>query len=90
MKKYIAIFTLTALMLCLLAACGSSAVSANEAQAIAIKDLGVSEKDVQDAHTHVLTEGGKPCYSIHITVGDAEYEYTVSAEGEILSSTRID
>ncbi len=89
MKNYIAILTITALLLCLLTGCGSRVISASEAQNIALKDLGVSANEVQDAHTHVLTEGGKPSYSIHITVGDAEYEYVVSANGEILSSTLI-
>ena len=90
MKKYIAVFTLTALLLCLLSACGSSVISASEAQNIAMKDLGVSAEDVSDAHTHVLTEGGKPSYSIHITVGDAEYEYVISADGEILSAILLE
>ena len=89
MKKYIVILTITVLLLCLLTACSSKAITASEAQNIAMKDLGVSASDVQDIHTHVLTEDGAPSYSIHITVGDAEYEYVISADGQILSSVLL-
>lgn len=89
MKKYIAIFTLTAILLCLLTACGGSAITVNEAQQIVMKDLGVSANDVQDIHSHVMTEGGKPSYSIHVTVGENEYEYVISSDGKILSSGLI-
>ncbi len=89
MKKYFVILTVTAILLSLLSGCSGNPISASEAQNIALKDLGVSAADAQDVHTHVLTEGGKPGYSIHITVGDSEYEYVISADGEILSSTLV-
>lgn len=87
MKRILALISLAALLLCLLSGCGgSSTVTADEAQDIALKDAGLKASEVDDVHTHLLTTDRIPSYSIHITVGDTEYEYVISAKGEILSS----
>lgn len=89
-NRMLAILLLAALMLTLLAACGKEAskfLTAQEAQEIAMEAAGVSEKEVTDVHAHVGTLNDTPCFSIHLTVGDTEYEYIIdAATGEILGT----
>ena len=87
-KTAIAAAVLAALLL--LAGCGekNGPINGEEAQKIALKDAGLSAGKVTDIHTHVGEYEGAPCYSIHITVGDTEYEYVISAKGEILASEK--
>lgn len=80
---------LVLLMLTVFTACKekSDVVTSEEAQKIAMEDLGVSEKEVASIHSHVQDHDGVPCYSIYVTVGTVEYEYLISAyTGEIISS----
>lgn len=85
MKKLIAV--LLVLVSVLFAACGNKnkVYSQEEAIAIALKDADLTDYD--EAHAHVSTEDGTVCYSIHITVGDTTYNYTIAAQGgEILAA----
>lgn len=85
-RKIFAVLALSVLLLGMLCACGKSgAITAEQAQKIALEDAGLKQKDVSDVHSHVVTEDNIPCYSIHITVGDTEYSYLIHAgTGEIL------
>lgn len=91
--RIVTILLLAAMMLSLLTACKDNSVSvitAEEAQAIALEDAGLSAGDVTDIHTHVGSYQDVPCYSIHITIGNTEYEYVIAAgTGEILHSDDI-
>ena len=87
MKKIIA-FVLLAAMLLSLAACGKGDfLTAEQAQKVALKDLGIKASQAESIHTHVgADETGAPAYSIHITVDGEGYEYLIrAADGEILS-----
>ena len=91
-KRVIAMVLLVALALTLFAACGSKKpaemLTPEEAQKVALKDLGISEKKVSDIHTHTLMEGNVPCYNIHITYKNVEYGYLINAKtGEIIEKT---
>ena len=82
-NRIIAVISL-AVLLCLLSGCGSDVMTAQEAEALALSEMGRKASEVDDIHTHVITENGTPCYQIHITIGEEEYEYTITAEGDIL------
>ena len=75
---------LFAMVFCLLAGCGSDTLSAAEAEALALSEMGRKASEVDEIHTHVITEDGKPCYQVHITIGESEYEYTITSDGDIL------
>ena len=81
MKKIIATICLACLVLSL-CACGT--ITAEKAQKIVLKDLGVSAKDV-DIDMHAGTYNSVPCYSIYVTIGEETLEYLVDSKtGEIL------
>lgn len=87
MKKLFALALALCLMLCLLAGCGEkdAVLTADEAIMVALKDLGVTAEDVQDAHVHIVEEE-QVAYSIHLVLADANYEYVIAANGgKILS-----
>lgn len=88
MKKLIALFLVLILVLSL-TACGGKAISAAKAMKIAAKDAGCSVSDISaTAHTHVVTdESGAPCYNLHFSFDGENYNYMISASGEILSVT---
>lgn len=85
MKKLIA-FVLLAAMLLSLAACSKGYLTPEQAQKVALKDLGIRASQAESVHTHVgADENGAPAYSIHITVDGEGYEYLIrAADGEIL------
>lgn len=89
-KKIFAVLALSVLLLGMLCACGKSgAITAEQAQKIALEDAGLKQKDVSDVHSHVVTENNIPCYSIHISVAEGEYSYLIHAgTGEILDSDK--
>lgn len=89
MKKTIISILILTLLLGLCAGCGSnddvSILSQEKANKIALGELGLSSKDVDDSHIHVGTYESAPCYSVHITAGKLEYEVIVHAvTGEVL------
>lgn len=88
-KRLIILALLAALMLCLLPGCNDDGdvITPEKAQQLALEHAGLKASEVDDVHTHLLTDSKIPSFSIHITVGDVEYEYVISANGEILSST---
>ena len=88
-NRICAILLLVALILSAFTGCGgrSDVVTAEQAQKIALADAGLSADAVSDIHTHVTDQNGIPCFSVHITMGDTEYSYIISAaDGQILSA----
>ena len=84
MKKFISL-CLALLLVLTLTACGGGAINAGKAQKIAAKDAGFKVSEIS-AHTHVVTgENGIPCYNIHFSADGEDYNYMISAQGEILS-----
>ncbi len=88
MKKRIISLLLVMLMsLSLLTACSEKgAITQEEAQKVAISHAGLSQDQVQDAHIHVVSENGIPCYSVHITTTDGN-DFSVvinAATGEVI------
>lgn len=86
-KKIIAFVLLAAMLLSVLAGCGNQGyLSAEQAQKVALKDLGIKASQAESIHTHVGADAsGAPAYSIHITVDGEGYEYLIrAADGEIL------
>lgn len=86
MKKLLTVLLAAAMLLTVLTACGGDKpITSEQAQEIALEDAGLTDKDVADVHSHVSTYENVPCYNIHITVDDMEYNYNISSNGEILS-----
>ena len=87
-KRIIALVLLVVLALTLFAACDEKKplmLTAEDAQKVALKDLGISAKKASDVHTHTHMEGNIPCYNIHITYNGVEYEYLINAKtGDII------
>ncbi len=77
-----------ALLLCmvfpLLAACGSDEITAEKAEKIVLKELGVSAEEAK-LHVHLSEFDGMPCYQVFATVNGKTWEYLLSYTGEILS-----
>lgn len=87
--RIIALLLLVSLLLSVTVGCGSKAeiVSQEKAQQIAIEEIGITQDQVTDAHIHVVTENGIPCYSVHLTTDDGEYSVVIHAgTGEVLDS----
>ncbi len=87
--RVIALLLLVALLLSVTAGCGSKAeiVSQEKAQQIAIEEIGITQDQVTDAHIHVTTVDGIPCYSVHITTANGEFSVVIHAgTGEVLDS----
>ena len=87
-KRIFAMVLLVVFALGILSACGkNSALSSEQAQKAALDHLGISQKDAADIHTHITTEDGIPCYSIHISTADGDHTVVIHAgTGEVLSS----
>lgn len=87
MKKTLIFVLLLALVLSLFAGCGNKDfLEAEDAQKIALKDLGIKEADAESIHVHVGQMEEGPAYSIHIDYDGQTYEYVIlAATGEILS-----
>ena len=90
MKKRILITLLVATMLLsLLAGCGSKksdVLTAEQAQAIALEQAGLTKDQAGDVHTHIVTENGSPCFSVHISSTAGDYSYVISAtDGTVIS-----
>jgi len=85
MKKRLISMLLIAVFVLTFAACGNKAISAEKAQKIAVEDAGVSMADAEGMHTHVATTEAGPCYNIHFAANGEDYNYLISATGEVLS-----
>ena len=86
-KRILALVLAFVMVLGVLAGCGKSgAVTEEQAMKIAKEASGYSDDQITDIHTHLTTENGIPCYSIHLTtVNDGEFSYLIHAgTGEII------
>ena len=91
MKKLIAIILLLTLSVSLLAGCGKQFLDTEDAQKIALKDLGIKEKDADGIHTHGGESANGPVYSVHIDYNGQTYEYIIRAvDGQILSKDTVE
>lgn len=88
-KRIFATFLLAVMLLSLLAGCGNKkteVLTAEEAQAVALEHAGLTKDQATDIHTHIVTENGTPCFSVHITSTQGDYSYVISVvDGSILS-----
>lgn len=91
-KRVISLLLVAVLALGILAGCGSKkALTADQAQKLVFKDLGVKESQVDSVDYHVVTQDGVVCYLVFISVGDEHWQYSVAAAtGEILEKTQAD
>ena len=87
-KQVILCLVLAALLLPILAGCGSGpdAITGEQAQKIAVEDAGFDVKQATNVHTHFVTEDGIPCFSVHFSAGGKDFSYVISAaDGTVLS-----
>ena len=85
MKKALVLILLLALTVSLFAGCGKAFLDAEDAQKIALEDMGIKEKDADNIHVHVGDMAQGPSFSIHIDYQGQTYEYVILATtGEIL------
>lgn len=80
-KRLISIVLLTLLALSLFSACGkqNEPITAEQAQAAAFADAGVSANEASDVHVHIMEKDGIPCYSIHFSAAGKDYSVLISA-----------
>lgn len=91
MKKALIFILLLALTVSLFAGCGKDFLEAEDAQKIALKDLGIKEKDADGIHVHVGEMAQGPAYSVHVEYQGETHEYVIlAATGEILSADIVD
>lgn len=88
-KRGIAIFLLIVMVGCMFVACEeekSDYINEDEAIAIALKDMGITEEQASAIHVHVGTYTEQPCFNVYITYGSNSKTYVISSlSGEILS-----
>lgn len=90
MKKRI-IASLLLIALCLsLFACGkkSTTISTDEAQKIALKEIGMTAAEVDDIHMHATQYEGVACYQMHITAGDDVFYVYIDPTGKVLHTEK--
>ena len=88
MCKRVLICLLLAAMLCgMLAACNNNKlISGEEAKAIALKDMGITEEQAKSVDIHPAVGDGEPLFSIYITYNGKTMEYVINAaSGAIVS-----
>ena len=89
-KRMLIALVLVALLLPVMTGCGSKkaeAISQEQAQQIAITEIGISEDAVTDVHIHVVTENGIPCYNVHLSTTQGEYSVLIHAgTGQVLDT----
>jgi len=85
-KKIIALLLLCCTIFCLLAACKDDGIiEPEEAQAIALKDMGISA-DQAEIHVHVSGNKDVPCFLVYVTYQGKTMAYTINAiDGTIVS-----
>ena len=87
MKRFVAIVLLLVLTAGLLAGCGKNILTAADAQKVALKDMGIKEKDADNIHIHTGQSAQGPAYSIHVEYQGQTHEYVIlAATGEIVSN----
>ena len=78
-KRFFALLLVAVLALGLLAGCTKSKIiSADEAIKIALKDMGISEKDAT-THVHIAEGQADPSYGVYITYNGKTFLYVINA-----------
>ena len=66
-------------------------LSTEDAKKVVLSDLNVKESKVDSIHVHAVTENNIPCYSVYVSVGGKNWEYTIDGfTGEILKKIESD
>lgn len=89
-KRIIASVLLVILTWTLFAACSktSATISTEEAQKIALKEIGMTAAEVDDIHVHATQYEGTPCYQMHITAGDDVFYVYIDQTGKVLHTEK--
>lgn len=86
-KRLFCLFVLVCMVCSILCACGSTKeITSEEAVAIVMEDLGDSAALVNETHIHTGTYNDKECYNIYVAIGDMNWQYVVSLNGDILAN----
>ncbi len=88
-KRIIAAVLLVVFALSIMAGCSKKqeVVTQEQAQTIAMEAVGVTADQVTNAHIHVVTEDGIPCYNVHLSTTDGEFSALIHAgTGEVLDT----
>ena len=88
-RRIIAIAFVLCLICAVLVGCSKN-ITADEACQVVYDDLGISAVQAGHPHVHEGTFGDIPCYNIYITVGETNWFYSVTTEGEIVNIAEID
>ena len=84
--RIIAILLLAVMLVGCSSNSGNSALTEEQAVAIALEDAGVTQADVTGLHTHLGLQDDTPVYSVHFYIGQESFGYVINAvTGEILS-----
>ncbi len=92
-KRIVSLLLIAVMVIGLLAACGKDGpLTADDAKAVALEDMGIKEKHADSVDTHLGTDAnGVPCYFVYITIDGEHWEYVVDGiSGEILSKEETD
>lgn len=89
MKRIIAIAVVLCLICCVFVGCKKN-ISAKEAFEIVLQDLGKTANSVSTPHIHEGMFDTTPCYNIYVTVGEENWYYIVTVEGEIVNEALLD
>ena len=90
MKKRI-IATVLLVVLCLsLFACSKkdATITTEEAQKIALQEIGMTADQVDDIHVHATQYEGVACYQMHITAGDDVFYVYIDQTGKVLATQK--
>lgn len=69
---------------------GTQLISKDKAKQIAIKDAGVSDKDVSQLSVHLETDDGVRQYEVEFHAGKHEYDYEIDARTGAIRSKDVD
>lgn len=89
-KRIVALVILACLSLTLFAACGkkNTTITTEEAQKIALKEIGMTAEQVDDIHVHATQYEGVACYQMHITAGDDVFYVYIDQTGNVLHTQK--
>ena len=91
-KRIVSIVMIAVLAFGLLAACGKEGpLTAEDAKAVVLEDLGVKESKVTSIDVHLSNVNGAACYLVYVSYNGEYFEYVVNGiTGEILSVEEVD
>ena len=91
-KRTISLLMIAVLVLGLLAACGKDGpLTAEDAKAVALQDLGLKERQVDSIDVHMTAIGDSVGYAVYISQGEENWEYIIDGiSGEIVSKAETD